>query len=123
MNDLLGNVRGGGEENGFEADDIEAGYQPPPSDGEQSMQSFFRYVEDIKTDVAEIRSLQREINSMHEKSKTLVKSKDMQKHRDDMQVRAWCDSGRQGWHWLSAHGDGWGTLRVATCHLTCCTVE
>jgi hypothetical protein len=37
--------------------------------------------------MAEIRTLQREVISMHEKSKTIVKSKDMEMHREDMQVR------------------------------------
>ena len=88
MNDLLGNVRADG--GAIDEEDIEAGYAPPPNEAEQSMQTFFKYVDDIKTDIAEIRNLQKEINTMHEKSKTLVKTKDMQKHRDDMQVCTYC---------------------------------
>ncbi len=90
MNDLLGNVRGGSDD-GVRAEDVEAGFAAPPTEAEMSMQAFFKYVEDIKTDVAEIRSLQKEINEMHERSKTIVKSKEMQKHREDMQVRG-CSS-------------------------------
>eukprot|EP00798_Chlamydomonas_sp_ICE-L_P018466 gene18466-24952_t len=84
MNDLLGGVRGGGGDV-IDVDDIEAGYAPPPTESEQSMQNFFKAVEGVKGDIAEIRTLQKEINSMHEKGKTIVKSKDMQKHREDMQ--------------------------------------
>jgi hypothetical protein len=51
-----------------------------------AMQQFFKSVEDIKGDMAEIRGLQRDVMTMHEKSKTIVKSKEMEKHRKDMQV-------------------------------------
>lgn len=50
------------------------------------MQAFFKSVEEIKKDMADIRELQRDVNQMHEKGKTIVKSKEMQRHREDMQV-------------------------------------
>lgn len=53
----------------------------------QAMRAFFSNVESIKSDMAEIRSLQREVISMHEKSKTIVKSKEMERHREDIQVK------------------------------------
>jgi len=61
--------------------------KPQATDKGQAMRAFFSNVESIKTDMAEIRTLQREVISMHEKSKTIVKSKDMEMHREDMQVR------------------------------------
>lgn len=88
MNDLLGAARAGQDNSLYARDsDIEEGtYHPPPTDSEKEMQEFFKKVEDIKTDMAEIRGLQREVNQMNEKSKIIVKSKEMQKHREDMQV-------------------------------------
>jgi len=50
------------------------------------MRGFFQNVEAIKADMSEIKALQREVMSMHERSKTIVKSKDMASHREDMQV-------------------------------------
>ncbi len=58
-----------------------------PTEKGQAMRAFFSNVESIKSDMAEIRSLQREVLAMHEKSKTIVKSKDMERHREEMQVR------------------------------------
>lgn len=95
MNDLLGTVKGKGsnalykgEEKGDDGHDEEQGFTPPPSAAETEMQDFFSKVEDVKKDMAEIRSLQKEITTIHEKSKTIVKSKEMQKQREVMQVRA-----------------------------------
>ena len=95
MNDLLGTVKGKGnnalykgEEHEEEGHDEEQGFTPPPSAAETEMQEFFRKVEDVKKDMAEIRSLQKEITTIHEKSKTIVKSKEMQKQREVMQVCA-----------------------------------
>lgn len=94
MNDLLGTVRddygkrgrssGGG--NPLYGGDEEEGFEAPPNEQELAMRQFFKAVEEIKTDMAEIRGLQREVNQMHEKSKTIVKSKEMQRHREEMQV-------------------------------------
>ena len=94
MNDLLGSVKASGTrkqadegDGDVEEVDEEEGVAPPPTEAEREMQQFFRAVEAIKTDMAETRSLQKDILSMHEKSKTIVKSKEMQKHRELMQVR------------------------------------
>lgn len=89
MNDLLGAARAGQTNSLYagEGGDLEeGGYHPPPTDSEKEMQEFFKQVEAVKTDMAEIRGLQREVNQMNEKSKIIVKSKEMQKHREDMQV-------------------------------------
>jgi len=58
---------------------------PAATERGQAMRAFFSNVESIKNDMAEIRALQREVLAMHEKSKTIVKSKDMERHREDMQ--------------------------------------
>ncbi|MEW5300696.1 MAG: hypothetical protein WDW38_005370 [Sanguina aurantia] len=90
MNDLLGAARAGQTSSlyaGEGADLEEGGYHPPPTDSEKEMQEFFKQVEAVKTDMAEIRGLQREVNQMNERSKIIVKSKEMQKHREDMQER------------------------------------
>lgn len=90
MNDLLGNVKGKGNTlyaGNEEVDEgVEEGFTAPPSDAEREMQEFFKTVEVIKTDMAEIRTLQKDITTIHEKSKTIVKSKEMQKQREVMQV-------------------------------------
>lgn len=49
------------------------------------MQSFFQQVEGVKGDMADIRKLQQDINQMHERGKTIVKSKEMQRHREELQ--------------------------------------
>lgn len=90
-NDLLAQVKGknalyDGEDDN-EIEDIEEQVAPPPTDAEREMQEFFKKVELVKTDLAEVKELQKEILSMHEKGKTIVKSKEMQKHRELMQVR------------------------------------
>eukprot|EP00197_Chlamydomonas_leiostraca_P011442 CAMPEP_0202869470 /NCGR_PEP_ID=MMETSP1391-20130828/12469_1 /ASSEMBLY_ACC=CAM_ASM_000867 /TAXON_ID=1034604 /ORGANISM="Chlamydomonas leiostraca, Strain SAG 11-49" /LENGTH=310 /DNA_ID=CAMNT_0049549791 /DNA_START=174 /DNA_END=1103 /DNA_ORIENTATION=+ len=93
MNDLLGDAGGdGGKGRGGRKNpaysgqgDVEEGFEAPPTEQEMAMQQFFRSVEDIKTDMAEIRGLQRDVMAMHEKSKTIVKSKEMEKHRKEMQ--------------------------------------
>ena len=91
MNDLLG----GSSEAKYRADDgdIEAGdpaLPTPPvgTDGDQAMKAFFKTVEEIKENMAEIRGLQREVVDLNEKGKTLVKTKDVHKHQEEMQVGA-----------------------------------
>lgn len=67
-----------------------AGPTPPPapaSEKAKEMDLFFAKVEDVKADMAEIKTRQREIQQMHERSKTIVRQKEMQRHREDMQVR------------------------------------
>ncbi|KAF5840438.1 Qa-SNARE, Sso1/Syntaxin1-type [Dunaliella salina] len=96
MNDLLGEVRPkdslAGNNPAYEAapgSDVEMGEvglsAPAATEKGQAMRAFFSNVESIKNDMAEIRALQREVLAMHEKSKTIVKSKDMERHREDMQ--------------------------------------
>lgn len=91
MNDLLSSVKGrastrasGGED--VDEIDVEEGFTAPPTEAEREMQAFFEKVEDIKKDMIEIKTLQKDINTMHEKSKTIVKTKEMQKQREQMQV-------------------------------------
>ena len=100
MNDLLGGAQAGGkrgakyqpDDEGAEEQhgDIEEGGPPPPppTDEEQSMKLFFKSVEALKTDMAEIRGLQREVTDLNEKGKTIVKTKEVQKHQEEMQVGA-----------------------------------
>ncbi len=93
MNDLLGTVKTnalyGSPDEDDEFEDVEANIAPPPSEAEREMQEFFKKVEGIKTDLAEIKFLQKDVETMNEKGKTIVKPKEMQKHREDMQVRAY----------------------------------
>ena len=97
MNDLLGGAQAGGkrgakyqpdDDGAEEHGDIEEGGPPPPppTDEEQSMKLFFKSVEALKTDMAEIRGLQREVTDLNEKGKTIVKTKEVQKHQEEMQV-------------------------------------
>jgi len=60
-------------------------FQQPLSDHEQVMQRFFNHVEDIKKDMASIKELQRQVTQSHESGKVLVKSKEVQRHRQDLQ--------------------------------------
>eukprot|EP00878_Enallax_costatus_P030487 GHUV01033195.1.p1 GENE.GHUV01033195.1~~GHUV01033195.1.p1 ORF type:complete len:150 (+),score=64.12 GHUV01033195.1:1127-1576(+) len=90
MNDLLFTVKGQeGFSNGARgpaAYDIEAGYTASQQDKGKDMGEFFAKVEELKQDMAEIKSKQREIQHMHERSKTIVRQKEMQQHRDEMQA-------------------------------------
>ncbi|EFJ50200.1 Qa-SNARE, Sso1/Syntaxin1-type [Volvox carteri f. nagariensis] len=88
MTDLLGAVKGKsaiyqGMEDDPDIDDIEDQVAPPPTDAEREMQEFFKRIEQIKLDLAAIKDLQKEVLSMHERGKTIVKSKEMQKHPQD----------------------------------------
>lgn len=91
MNDLLFTVKGQEPNgNGFRgpaAYDIEAGYTASQLDKSKDMGEFFAKVEELKQDMAEIKARQREIIHMHERSKSIVRQKEMQQHRDEMQVR------------------------------------
>ncbi|GLI65768.1 hypothetical protein VaNZ11_009362 [Volvox africanus] len=92
MADLLSAVKGKnvvykGEDDDPDIDDIEDQVAPPPTDAEREMQEFFRKVEQVKLDLAAIKDLQKEVLSMHEKGKTIVKSKEMQRHRELMQEK------------------------------------
>ena len=97
MNDLLGSVKT--NKNALydqriteDEDDIEKGPSPPPDDAppseqELNMQTFFKSVDGIKSDLNEIKVLQREVIEAHERGKTLVKTKEVQKHQEIMQAR------------------------------------
>lgn len=108
MNDLLGDVkvhdegearpprrqrRGQAENPAYNGNgpDVEmASFAPPPSDHEAAMQTFFTAVEEIKKDMKTIREAETGIEELHERGKTLVKSKDVQKARQEMQVTCAC---------------------------------
>ncbi|KAG2497279.1 hypothetical protein HYH03_004863 [Edaphochlamys debaryana] len=89
MNDLLGAVKGknalydGDEEEGDVEEQLEP--QRPETDAEKEMKAFFQQVEGVKMDLAQIKELQKSVLDMHEKGKTIVKTKDMQKHQETMQ--------------------------------------
>ena len=92
MNDLLGGSAASKSAR-YKADDDEGGDieeggppPPPPTDGEQAMQRFFATVGELKADMASIRGLQREVVDLNEKGKTIVKTKEVQKHQEEMQV-------------------------------------
>lgn len=93
MNDLLFTVKGHEGHNGIRGSsgppvyDIEAGYTTSMSEKSKEMEQFFGKVEELKQDMAEMKAKQREIQHMHERSKTIVRPKEMQQHRDEMQVR------------------------------------
>jgi hypothetical protein len=106
MNDLLINVHQNEAYDGPEIQeddgDIEEGPpEAPPTDDELSMKEFFRSVEDIKKDMNGIRALQREVTELHDAGKTMVKTKEVQRHQETMQVRT-SNEGRWGGgtaHW------------------------
>lgn len=50
------------------------------------LQAFFAKIDDIKTDLTSMRTKQRFVQQMHEKSKTIVKAKEMQRSREEMRV-------------------------------------
>lgn len=90
MNDLLFAVRGG---DGGGIGRPYAGYDPevgggmhPPSESEKDMQQFFARVEEIKVDMTDIKAKQKDLQQQHERSKTIVRSKEMQRHREEMQA-------------------------------------
>eukprot|EP00877_Chromochloris_zofingiensis_P014435 jgi/Chrzof1/9245/UNPLg00212.t1 len=91
MNDLLFTVKGqDGNAARARPDmasyDVEAGYTPQQSEKGKDMDAFFQKVEDVKRDMTEIKAKEREIQQMHERSKTIVRQKEMQQHREDMQA-------------------------------------
>jgi hypothetical protein len=88
MNDLLGTIKGSeGSGKGPQVFDIEAGYTTAQSEKTQKMEEFFTQVDEVKRSIAAIRLKQREIQRMHEQSKTIVRKADMQQHRAEVQVR------------------------------------
>lgn len=89
MNDLLGkvNVRNNETFEGSHAEIEDGPPEPPPTEEETSMKDFFKAVEAIKADMNEIRGHQRNAAELHERGKTIVKTKEVQKHQEAMQVR------------------------------------
>jgi nucleosome binding factor SPN SPT16 subunit len=67
--------------------DIEAGFTAGQSDRTKEMEEFFLQVDQVKQAIAAIKTKQREIQRMHEQSKTIVRKADMQQHRQEVQVR------------------------------------
>jgi len=94
MNDFLGSVKASeGVGRGPQVYDIEAGYTTTQSERTKEMEEFFAQVDEVKQAIAGIKAKQREIQRMHEQSKTIVRKNDMQQHRAEVQVRTIC------WHW------------------------
>jgi hypothetical protein len=61
---------------------------PAPSggtDASRDMDAFFARVEEVKADMGEIKGRQREISAAHERGKTIVRQKEVQRHREEMQ--------------------------------------
>lgn len=88
MNDLLGTVKGSQRASGGPIVlDIEAGYTTTQSERTKEMDEFFNQVDAVKQAIAAIKGKQREIQRMHEQSKTIVRKADMQQHRAEVQVR------------------------------------
>jgi paraquat-inducible protein B len=50
------------------------------------LQAFFCKVEEIKVDMNEIKTRQRQLQQMLERIKSIVHQKEMQQHREQMQV-------------------------------------
>jgi syntaxin 1B/2/3 len=50
------------------------------------LEGFFAAVEEVKTDLADIRQRQRGIASLHERGKTIVRQKEMRRHQEEMQA-------------------------------------
>lgn len=89
MNDLLGTVKGSQQPaaGGPQVFDIEAGYTTAQSERTKEMDEFFTQVDEVKRAIAAIKGKQREIQRMHEQSKTIVRKADMQQHRAEVRVR------------------------------------
>lgn len=101
MNDLLGDIKGKGNALYSNKDDddfdIEQGRSTkgggagasepaaPPTEQELSMGAFFKSVEAVKGDLAQIKALQLEVTELHERGKTIVKTKEVQRHQEAMQ--------------------------------------
>ena len=100
MNDLLFAVKGPGQGapppppqrygsggGGPGGGDLESG--PAAGAGaarSRDLDEFFARVEDVKADMQAIRSRQRDVRAMHERSKTIVRQREMQAHREEMQA-------------------------------------
>ncbi|KAL4442688.1 hypothetical protein ABPG77_006682 [Micractinium sp. CCAP 211/92] len=91
MNDLLGSVVGGAS-GGPARGDIEAGVPPPSAAAaagdapDKHMEEFFKEVAAIKSMMADIRRNQGRLQEAHERSKTVTRTEEMKKLREQMQV-------------------------------------
>jgi hypothetical protein len=89
MNDLLGSA-GNQSPAQRKEEDIELGdihiRTDATTDIQQAMQRFFKTVEEIKLELAEIKGLQHEVIEMNENGKALVKTKEVKQHQENMQV-------------------------------------
>jgi hypothetical protein len=112
MNDLLGEVKGReglgrrpASPAAAAAFDIEGG--APAANGRTAdMDAFFKQVDDIKKDLTEIKALERQVIQMHDQSKTIVRQKDVQQHRADMQVSG-APAGRRATLGVGASSSDW----------------
>ena len=66
--------------------DIEAG-SGRAHDQDRDMEAFFKKVDTIKADMAGIKDKMLEIDGMHDHSKWIVQGREVQQHREAMQVR------------------------------------
>lgn len=96
MNDLLGSVVGGAG-GGPARGDLEAGAPPPAAANagaaaaagdapDKHMEEFFKEVAAIKSMMADIRRNQGRLQEAHERSKTVTRTEEMKKLREQMQV-------------------------------------
>ena len=92
MNNLLSTVKGAEGVPGRASAgaaltfDIEAGYTAAQSERTAEMNTFFARVDELKADLQAIRAKQREVQAMHERSKSIVRPREMQTARDEMQA-------------------------------------
>ncbi len=89
MNDLLAAVKGSaiyGRPDDSLGEDLEANIGLPLPPGKSDMESFYEKVNDIKKDFMQIKTLHGEVLASYERGKGLIKTKDMQAHREELQV-------------------------------------
>ncbi len=94
MNDLLGDIkptiaaggyaRGPGNSNGG---DVEMGSSGGAAGDQDALQSYFREVESIKKEMDGIKAAQRDLMTMHENTKAMIKTREVQQARQAMEVR------------------------------------
>lgn len=89
MNDLLSAVKGSaiyGRPDDSLGEDVEANIGLPLPPGKSDMESFYEKVNDIKKDFLQIKTLHGDVLASYERGKGLIKTKDMQAHREELQV-------------------------------------
>jgi len=93
MRDLLSSVRpagaaaggGGGGDGDIEAPAAPPAAAPPAGGDNRDMQIFFARVEEAKGDLSAMRTKQRNVQGLHERSKAIVRAKEMERSREEMQ--------------------------------------